>query len=157
MAVGLFTQNKMFDKHNVFCGRLIMHENTTTADSLCRVCSHIVMKWTDKNHACKNFKKALYELKLSNRWIEYLYFLFVAALDNFKGKMGDLRTALTEIVLHCCNDHSLCNWHEHKDNYVHENLPNQNPLDNFQIKTALNEVFLKYISNADKLASAAST
>lgn len=157
MAMELITQNPIFEKLGVFCGRLVMDDDTTTIDSLRRVCKHLIVKWSDKNHACKNFKKALYALKLDSNLIDYLYKLFVAAIDCNKGDVHGLKTALTAIVPHCFGDHTLCNWHSEKNNYVYKNIPNNKPLDNPQVRITLDDLFLKYITNVDKLAAAAST
>lgn len=157
MAVELITKNPLFEKHKVFCGRLIMDDDCTTIDSLRSICKHVILKWSDKNHACKNFKKALYSLKLDSKLIDYLYKNFTAAIDNFKGDVDGLKIALTALVPHCYGEHDLCNFHEDKDDYKYKNIPNRKPLENQQLRISLDDLMIKYITNVDKLAAAAST
>lgn len=99
MAVELAVHNELFTKHNVFCARLVADDDSTTIDNLRRNCKHNVLKLSDKNHACKNFKKALYGLKLNKDLIEYLYNSFLVNLNHYKGDVAGLKVALTAIFL----------------------------------------------------------
>lgn len=157
MAIELYTNNKLFDDAQVYGARLVMDDDSTTIAGLQQVTPYNVIKWSDKNHACKNFKKSLYALKLSAKQIKYFSKNFVAAIENNKGDTEELKKTLKSIVPHAFGDHTLCSFHEQNKNYNYNNLPNNQPLQNIQLRTSLEDLLSRYIDNAEKLSPAAST
>ncbi|KAL7290583.1 hypothetical protein TKK_0015348 [Trichogramma kaykai] len=78
-------------------------------------------------------------------------------IEELKGNPNDLREKLRTIVPHAFGDHSSCTFHEDKENYVHQRLPHQKPLDGSELQITLEEIVDRYVDSADKLAPAAST
>ena len=157
MAIELHTNNDLFEEKQVYGARLIMDDDSTTLAGLQKVSPNSVIKWSDKIHSSKNFKKSLYALKLSKPLIVHFSSNFYAAIEENKGDVEGLSSALKAIVRHAFGEHNYCLFHEEKENYHYKNLPNNTPLQNEQLKISLNDLISKYTNNAEKLAPAAST
>ena len=157
MAIGMILNNELFEKHKVFLARLIMDDDSSTIAALNRVSSYKIEKWSDQNHACKNFKGDLRGLKLSEELKEYFYSNFRTAISENKGNAKGLEACLKSIIPHAFGDHESCTFHEKNEKYEYKNIPGKKPLEGIQLQGALQDVIDRYIAKVDMLAPAGST
>jgi len=157
IAVELFTKNPLFDKHQVFGARLIMDNDASTIASLRAISIHSVELWADKNHSVKAFSSSLYGMSLPKSLIDYFSNALSNAIAENKNRPQDLADCLKSIIPHAFGDHSLCKFHEEKDNYEFKTLPGKKAIEGQSLRTSLEELMGRYVNNVEKLAPSAST
>ncbi|XP_058802154.1 uncharacterized protein LOC131670510 [Phymastichus coffea] len=157
MAKELFTDNPLFKELNIYGARLIMDNDSSTIALLRKVCTHDIELWADKNHTVKSLSNALHRLSVAAGLVDYFTENFSGVIAECKGQPDILKERLQAIVPHAFGDHTLCTFHEDKENYEYKRLPGKKPLDNKDLKTALEEIFSRFINDVKKIAPAAST
>lgn len=133
MAIELFTNNDLFEEQNVFGARIAMDDDSTTIAGLQKATAHNIVKWSDRIHSSKNFKKSLYAIHLPPKLIEYFSTNFNASIQQNKNNPKGLEDALNSIVPHAFGDHQFCKLHD-KENYSYANLPKNKPLESEQLR-----------------------
>lgn len=119
MAVELFTRNKLFEKANVFGAVMVMDDDSTAKANVEKASEHEIIKWSDKNHTVKNFRKGLYNLKLDENLLTYFSNKFSTAIEINKNNEEGLKASLSCLVPHAFGDHSKCTFHDVTKNYIY--------------------------------------
>lgn len=78
-------------------------------------------------------------------------------IEVHKNDPDTLADKMKCLIPHLFGDHSLCMFHEEKENYEYCTLPNKEPLESPQLKLCLEELMSKYINNIEKISPSAST
>lgn len=154
MAVEVVTKNKTFNEENVEVSVLIADDDSSTIAAVRRESTHSIEKWSDYNHASKNFVKALHGIKpkLSQRVIDHLDFMFGIAVKSNKDNPNDVKEALLSVVPHCFDDHSSCgSWCSPSGDkaYEHKYLPHKKTGE--VLKENLLNVFKRFADAASRL------
>jgi hypothetical protein len=157
---------KEVEEQNAKVSVLIMDDDTTTMARIRQSISHPVHKWSDLNHTKKHLGNSLYALQkkhknFSNKCVQFIQKCFSYAVVQNKNEPDKLKSALCQIVPHAFGDHSHCeSWCGYlcnPDTYRHKSLPHGKDLCGKELQEDLNNILSVYVSNAEKIAPAAST
>ncbi|XP_074096811.1 uncharacterized protein LOC141525999 [Cotesia typhae] len=161
MSVELVTNNKLLKEENVIISVLIGDDDSSAIAAIRREALHEVEKWSDTNHAKKNFNSRLYKLGLSAKVVNYFGQMFVRVLNHNKGNVEAAAEALSNIVPHAYGNHDKCGeWlkcREKDNNFIYKDLPKKQPLTDPKLFENLNNIFDKLSTNASKLAPCGSS
>ncbi|XP_074099929.1 uncharacterized protein LOC141528006 [Cotesia typhae] len=130
MSVELVTNNKLLKEENVIISVLIGDDDSSAIAAIRREALHEVEKWSDTNHAKKNFNSRLYKLGLSAKVVNYFGQMFVRVLNHNKGNVEAAAEALSNIVPHAYGNHDKCGewlkYREKDNNFIYKDLPKNN-------------------------------
>lgn len=157
---------KEVESQNVEVSVLIMDDDATTMARIRDNISHPVQKWSDLNHTKKHLGNSLYSLQkkhkgFSNKCVQFIQKCFSYAVIQNKNKPEKLKSALCQIVPHAFGDHShcesWCGYISNPETYRHKSLPHGKDLSGKELQEDLNNILSVYVTNAEKIAPAAST
>ncbi|XP_043289040.1 uncharacterized protein [Venturia canescens] len=148
MAVELVAKNHLLEDENVYISVFIGDDDASSIAAMRQEVTYTIEKWSDINHAKKNLSNDLYAISLPKRLIDYFTRAFTYALQQNKDKVEETKVALLNIVNHAYENEIL---------YVHNGLPNGEPLTDPNLRAKLTPIFEKYAKNANKLAPCGSS
>ncbi|KAJ8681800.1 hypothetical protein QAD02_017592 [Eretmocerus hayati] len=130
-AIRVTRDNESLKKCNIEVGIIIADNDSTAILAAREVCSHEIVKQSDKNHTSKGLVNALHKIKgnhkeLSNATIDYLKKCFNYCISQNQGNIESMTQAIQNIPHHAFNHHDHCGeWRGFKKNpgnYVHSNI-----------------------------------
>lgn len=144
---------------------LVMDNDSTTIARLKSTVDQNITKRCDSNHTRKGFTASLIELSKAHKLLRntkvrsHIERCFTYSISQNKGQPEQLADALSSIVPHLYGEHSSCgSWcRGNEEGYKHKALPYGKPLDDRDLREALQSLMEKFSSKSSELAYMGST
>lgn len=144
---------------------LVMDNDSTTIARVKSTVDQNITKRCDSNHTRKGFTASLTELSKAHKLLRntkvrsHIERCFTYSISQNKGQPEQLADALSSIVPHLYGEHSSCgSWcRGNEEGYKHKALPYGKPLDDRDLREALQSLMEKFSSKSSELAYMGST
>lgn len=144
---------------------LVMDNDSTTIARVKSTVDQNITKRCDSNHTRKGFTASLIELSKAHKLLRntkvrsHIERCFTYSISQNKGQQEQLANALSSIVPHLYGEHSSCgSWcRGNEEGYKHKALPYGKPLDDRDLREALQSLMEKFSSKSSELAYMGST
>ncbi|XP_048749762.1 uncharacterized protein LOC125647095 [Ostrea edulis] len=144
---------------------LVMDNDSTTIARVKSTVDKSITKRCDSNHTKKGFTASLIELSKTHKLLRntkvrtHIERCFTYSVSQNRGEPEQLAKGLSSIVPHLYGDHSDCGtWcRGNEEGYKHQALPYGKPLDDQDLRVALQSLMNKFTLKATELANMGST
>ncbi|XP_061183916.1 uncharacterized protein LOC133192080 isoform X3 [Saccostrea echinata] len=144
---------------------LVMDNDSTTIARVKSTVDKNIRKQCDSNHTKKGFTASLIELSKTQKLLRntkvcsHIERCFSYSISQNKGQREQLAIGLSSIIPHLYGEHSSCGtWCMGKEEgYKHKALPYGKPLDDKDLRVALQSLMEKFIPRSSELANMGST